>query len=160
MKDPRRENNAWIDGATHLLFQMSHWQHRIQIQAASIQARYQYCTKKLNSKCVWFMRKSAHTFYLCQQHVKRFIIHKAHHIFRKGQVTLNQNAHNLQHHFGAQFFMLFHMVCFVLWEVLRQETTFPLVKVLQQPIRNFRFKVFRDNTRSKMDQTMWKSIKN
>ena len=34
----------------------------------------------------------------------------AYHIFQKAQVTLNKNAHNLQHHFGAQFFMLFHMV--------------------------------------------------
>ena len=32
------------------------------------------------------------------------------HIFHKPQVTLNKNAHNSQHHFGAQFFMLFHMV--------------------------------------------------
>ena len=32
------------------------------------------------------------------------------HIFQKGQVTLNKNANNLQHHFGTQFFMLFHIV--------------------------------------------------
>ena len=35
---------------------------------------------------------------------------KKEHIFQKAQVTLNKNAHNLQHHFGAQFFMVFHMV--------------------------------------------------
>ena len=82
------------------------------------------------------------------------------HIFQKAQVTLNKNAHNLQHHFGAQFFMLFHMVWFILFGVLGRETTFSLVEVLQQPIRNFHFKVFRANTRSKMDHIMWKSMKN
>ena len=82
------------------------------------------------------------------------------HIFQKAQVTLNKNAHNLQHHFGAQFFMLFHMVWFILFGVLGQETTFSLVEVLQQPIRNFHFKVFRANTWNKMDHTMWKSMKN
>ena len=76
------------------------------------------------------------------------------HIFQKAQVTLNKNAHKLQHHFGAQFFMLFHMVCFILSGVLGQETTFSLVEVLQQPIRNFHFKVFRANTRNKMDHIM------
>ena len=35
---------------------------------------------------------------------------KVPHIFQKAQVTLNKNAHNLQHHFWAQFFMLFHMM--------------------------------------------------
>ena len=52
------------------------------------------------------------------------------HIFQKAQVTLNKNARNLQHHFGAQFFMLFHMVWFILFGVLGQETTFSLVEVL------------------------------
>ena len=42
------------------------------------------------------------------------------HIFQKAQVALNKNAHNLQHHFGAQFFMLFHMVWFILYGVLGQ----------------------------------------
>ena len=32
------------------------------------------------------------------------------HILQKPQVTLNKNAHNSQHHFGTQFFILFHMV--------------------------------------------------
>ena len=82
------------------------------------------------------------------------------HIFQKAQVALNKNAHNLQHHFGAQFFMLFHMVWFILFGVLGQETTFSLVEVLQQPIRNFHFKVFRAITWNKMDRIMWKSLKN
>ena len=82
------------------------------------------------------------------------------HIFQKGQVTLNKNAHNLQHHLGAQFFMLFHMVWFILFGVLGRETTFSLVEILQQPIRNFHFKVLRANTQNKMDHTMWKSMKN
>ena len=43
--------------------------------------------------------------------------------------------------------------------MLGQETTFSLVEVLQQPIWNFHFKVFRANTWNKMDHTMWKSIK-
>ena len=82
------------------------------------------------------------------------------HIFQKAQVTLNKNAHNLQYHFGAQFFMLFHMVWFILFGVLGQETTFSLVEVLQQPIRNVHFKVFKANMQNKMDHTMWKSMKN
>ena len=82
------------------------------------------------------------------------------HVFQKAQVTLNKNAYNFQHHFGAQFFKLFHMVWFILFGVLGRETTFSLVEVLQQPIRNFHFKVFRANTRNKMDHIMWKSMKN
>ena len=54
--------------------------------------------------------------------------------------------------------MLFHMVWFILFGVLGQETTFSLVEVLQQPIRNFQLKVFRANTRNKMDHI--KSMKN
>ena len=48
------------------------------------------------------------------------------HIFQKSQVTYNKNAHNLQHHFGAQFFMLFHMVWFILFRVLGRENHFLL----------------------------------
>ena len=81
-------------------------------------------------------------------------------IFPKARVALNKNAHNFRPHFLAQFFMLFHMVWSILFGVLGQETTFSLVEVLQQPIRNFHFKVFRANTRNKMDHTMWKSMKN
>ena len=54
--------------------------------------------------------------------------------------------------------MLFHLVWFILYGVLGWETTFLLVEILQQPIRNFHFKVFRANTRYKMDHTMWKSM--
>ena len=39
------------------------------------------------------------------------------------------------------------------------ETAFLLVEILQQPIKNFHFKVFKANTPNKMDHTMWKSIK-
>ena len=56
--------------------------------------------------------------------------------------------------------MFFHMVWFILFGVLGWETSFSLVEVLQQPIRNFHHKVFRANTRSKMDHIMWKSMKN
>ena len=61
------------------------------------------------------------------------------HIFQKAQVTLNKNAHNLQHHFGAQFFMLFHMVWLILFGVLGRETTFSLVEVLQPETSISRF---------------------
>ena len=40
-------------------------------------------------------------------------------------------------------FLLFHMVWFVSFKVLGRETTFSLVEFLQQPLRNFHFKVFR-----------------
>ena len=56
--------------------------------------------------------------------------------------------------------MLFHMVWSILFGVLGQETTFSLFEVLQQPIKNFHFKVFRANMRRKMDHIMWKSMKN
>ena len=57
--------------------------------------------------------------------------------------------------------MLFHMLWFILFRVLGRETTISLVvEVLQQPIKNFHFKVFRANTRNKMDHIMWKSMKN
>ena len=42
-------------------------------------------------------------------HLKKIQWHIYAYIFQKAQVTLNKNAHNLQYHFGAQFFMLFHM---------------------------------------------------
>ena len=52
------------------------------------------------------------------------------HLSKGTTVTVNKNAHNLQHHFGAQFFMLFHMVWFILFGVLGRESTFSLVEVL------------------------------
>ena len=82
------------------------------------------------------------------------------HIFLKAQVAVHKNAHNFRHHFWAQFFMLFCMVWSILFGVLGQETTFSLVEILEQPIRNFHFKVFKANTPNKMDHTMWKSMKN
>ena len=82
------------------------------------------------------------------------------HIFPKAQVTSNKNAHNFQHHFLAQFLMLFHLAWSILFGVLAWETTFSLVEILQQPIKNFHFKVFKANTPNKMDHTMWKSMKN
>ena len=80
-------------------------------------------------------------------------------IFPKLQVTFTKE-HTTSNTFFGQFFMLFHMVGYILFGVLGQETTFSLVEVLQEPIRNFHFKVFRANTRSKMDHIMWKSMKN
>ena len=82
------------------------------------------------------------------------------HIFPKAQVTSNKNAHNFWHHFRAQFLMLFHLAWSILFGVLAWETTFSLVEILQQPIKNFHFKVFKTNTRSKMDHTKRKSMKN
>ena len=38
------------------------------------------------------------------------LVHFELHIPQKAQVTLNKNAHNLQHHLGAQYFMHFHIV--------------------------------------------------
>ena len=76
------------------------------------------------------------------------------HIFPKLQVTLNINAHNFRHPLWAQFFMLFHMVGYILFGVLGQETTFSLVKILQQPFRNFHIKVLKVNTPNKMAYTM------
>ena len=75
-------------------------------------------------------------------------------------MTSNKNAHNFKRHFGAQFFMLYHLVGFILFRVLGQETTLLLVEILEQPIRNFHFMVFRANTRNKRDHSMWKSMKN
>ena len=57
-------------------------------------------------------------------------------------MTSNKNAHNFRHHFWAQFFMLFHLVWFILFGVLGWETTFSLVKILRQPIWNFQSKCF------------------
>ena len=56
--------------------------------------------------------------------------------------------------------MLLHTVWLILFGVLAWETTFSFVEILQRPIRNFHFKVFRANSRNKMDHTMWKSRKN
>ena len=56
--------------------------------------------------------------------------------------------------------MLFHLAWSILFGVLAWETTFLLVEILQQPIKNFHFKVFKANTPNKMDHTMWKGMKN
>ena len=82
------------------------------------------------------------------------------HIFQKTQAISNKNSLSFWHHFQAQFLMLFHLVCFILFRVLARETTFSLVEILQQPIKNFHFKVCKANTPNKMDHTMWKSMKN
>ena len=55
------------------------------------------------------------------------------------------------------FIMFFHMVLFILSRVLGQETTFSLVEILQQPIKNFHFKVFKAYTSNKMDYNIWKT---
>ena len=34
-----------------------------------------------------------------------------------------------------------------------------MVEILEQPIRNFHFKVFKANTPNKVDPTLWKSMK-
>ena len=44
------------------------------------------------------------------------------HIFQKAQVASDKNAHKLQHHFWAQFFMLFHMMWSILSGVLALKT--------------------------------------
>ena len=82
------------------------------------------------------------------------------HIFQKAQVASNKNAHKLQHHFWAQFFMLFHMMWSILFHVLALKTskwkfligywrTSTNEKVVSWP-----------NTTNKMNHTMWKSKKN
>ena len=82
------------------------------------------------------------------------------HIFEKAQVASNKNAHRLQHHFWAQFFMLFHMMWSILFCVLALKTlkwkfligcwrTSTKEKVVSWP-----------NTPNKMNHTMWKSMKN
>ena len=82
------------------------------------------------------------------------------HIFLKAQVASNKNAHKLQHHFWAQFFMLFHMMWSILFRVLAPKTlkwkfligcwrTSANEKVVSWP-----------NTPHKMKHTMWKSMKN
>ena len=82
------------------------------------------------------------------------------HIFEKAQVASNKNAHRLQHHFWAQFFMLFHMMWSILFRVLALKTlkwkfligcwrTSTKEKVVSRP-----------NTLNKMNHTMWKSVKN
>jgi len=78
----------------------------------------------------------------------------------KATSDLQQKCTQLATPFWDTVFMLFQMVLFILFGVLGPETTFSLVKVLQQPIRYFHFKVFRANTRNKMDHIMWKSMKN
>ena len=82
------------------------------------------------------------------------------HIFPKAQVTWNKKVHNFWHHFRAQFFVLLHLAWSILFGVLAWETAFSLVEILQQPIKNFHFKVFKANTPNKMCHTMSKSMKN
>ena len=113
----------------------------------------------VDMKKVFFSKRSILTLQFSNSHIKQDVSFLQH-IFQKAQVTLNKNAHNLQHHFGAQFFMLFHMVWFILFGVLGRETTFSLVEVFQQPIRNFHLKVFSANKRNKMDHIRWKTKKN
>ena len=78
----------------------------------------------------------------------------------KGTSDLKQKCTQLQHHFGTQFFMLFHMVWSILFRVLALETlkrkfligysrTLTKEKVVSWP-----------NTLNKMNHTMWKSMKN
>ena len=71
------------------------------------------------------------------------------HIFPKLQVTFTKE-HTTSNTFFGQFFMLFHVVGYILFGVLGQETIFSLVKIFQQPIKNFHFKVFKDNTPNKI----------
>ena len=80
------------------------------------------------------------------------------HIAPKAQVTSDKNAHKRWHHFQAQFLMLFHLVLFILFRVIASGTAFSLVGIIQQPIGNFHFEVFKANTPNKMDHTMLKSM--
>ena len=41
-----------------------------------------------------------------------------HHIFPEAKMTSNKNAHYVRHHFQEKFFVLFHMVRSILFEVL------------------------------------------
>ena len=61
-------------------------------------------------------------------------------------MAANKNTPIFWHHFLAlQIFMLSHMVCSILFGVLAHVTIL-IVKILQQPIRNFQLKVFKANT--------------
>ena len=64
-----------------------------------------------------FRQQSGTTAKLRDEACRRGGVHLYCHIFQKARVTSNKNAHNLQHHFGAQYFILYHMVGFVLFGV-------------------------------------------
>ena len=68
------------------------------------------------------------------------------------QVTSHKNAPipNLGTVFNALSLGVIHFV----------RSVISLVDILQQPIRNFHFKVFKANTPNQMDHTMWKSMTN
>ena len=43
------------------------------------------------------------------------------------------------------------------WVLVAQATTFSLVEIIQQPINNFQFQVFKANNSEKMDHTVRKN---
>ena len=79
------------------------------------------------------------------------ILKEVHHIFPKAQVAANKNAHNFRHHFPAQFFMLFHMVCSILFRVLALKTLKWKFLIGCQRISTNKKVVSQANTPNKMD---------
>jgi len=79
------------------------------------------------------------------------MISKPLHTFSKAQVTSNKKHTTsgtiFRHGFNALSICVIHFAQSV-------QTTFSLVNILQQAIRNFHFKVFKANTANKMDRTM------
>ena len=78
----------------------------------------------------------------------------------KGPNYLKKKCTQLPTPFSGTVFNALSLGVINLIGVLAWETTFSLVEILQQPIKNFHFKVFKANTPNKMSHTMWKSIKN
>jgi len=79
----------------------------------------------------------------------------------KIQKWLQTKTFTISGYFMAQFFLLFQMEWSILFRVLAPETTFWLLKNLQQPTRPEVYLCsFMANTLNKMAHTMWKSLKN
>ena len=74
------------------------------------------------------------------QQTKRLLNMVSQQIFPKAQVFANRNAYDFLHLFWA-----FTLTGVIHFGVVGQETTFSLIEILQQPIRNYHFKVFKAN---------------
>ena len=77
------------------------------------------------------------------------------------KMNLNKNVHKFWHHFQAQFFMPLHMMLFILFGELAQETTFWRVEILLQlTYRKLLYIRGLKGTPNNGVHTMWKSTKN
>ena len=74
------------------------------------------------------------------QQTKRLLNMVSQQIFPKAQLFANKNAYDFLHLFRA-----FTLTGVIHFGVVGQETTFLLIEILQQPITNYHFKVFKAN---------------